>query len=1000
MTRTVHLKKTLYILVSFMLLNVYSIAQDITNSGKEFWFAFPETLDKFADGYFIHITSNTSSSGVISIPGTGFIRSFSISAGTVQKIRIPATDATIIGSDTSFHRSIHISSTQDVVVFAVSIHSARNEATLVLPDKALGKRYRVMTHDSEIKSGLQESEFIVVAGTDTVMVEITPKGNVANGANVNVPYSVTILPGHVYQAQARANDDDLTGSLIVSKNDKKFSVYAGNVWSSITCNGAVGNSDPLNEVMYPTTTWGSNYFCIPTPTVGIDSIRIVADEDSTVIFKDGNPVDTLLAGEYHGDTIRSIHNYTASKPVLFGQFLYTGAGQTSCVNNTITDPSMMILNPTEQMFLDSISFVAIDTGLLAQHFVHVLVRTSDTGRMVLDGTSMSGFTPFAQDGNYAYQTTTLKKAGYHRLETSGCGFIAYSLGIGSAISYAYATGASLVDLSTKITYSNSDPFKRDTICLNDTIQFTSVIKGNPLSFYWDFGDGDTSTARNPLHSYSKEANYKVTAMVEYSCRRDTIVDTIIVPPPPVINLGPDTILCQGDTLKISANTREFKALWNSGSTDSSLEISKSGLYHVTVSNFCGSDNDSITVVVLDSLSNIFLGPDKVFCSQAELTLTISPDSGASVKWDNGSTDSVRTVNTGGNYWVETKSQCDTKSDTILVTQKSDAGINAGGTIIHCSGDSIQLGGNPTAPPKSLYAWKTDGELNNPSISNPVTYYTLNRVYYLRVQDSSGCEFLDSAIVKRFTIGAEAQTSSCANDSAQLVVKQVDGNKPFTYSWKPEYNISNSAISNPKVAPDSSYTYTLVVSDSLGCIDSVRVQVPVVSPVKSIFDLNIQADCEGALATTNNQSLNASSFKWYLNGSVVSQDYNARITIPFNSEQQISLVAMSTSNCKDSSIALKNISAFEDYYSGEVPNVFTPNNDGINDLFDVQLGQRLEKCSSIKIYSRWGELIFESIDNQHVWDGRTFSGVECVQGVYFYVLDVNGTLYKGHVTLLR
>lgn len=983
-----------------MLLTVYSIGQDITNSGKEFWFAFPETFDKFNDGYFVHITSNTASSGTITVPGTGFTRAFSIAAGTVQKIRIPASDATIIGSDTSFHRSIHISATQDVVVFAVSLHAARNEATLVLPNVALGKRYRVMTHDSEIKTGLQESEFIVVAGTDTVEVEITPKGNVANGANNNVPYTVTILPGHVYQAQARATNDDLTGSLIVTKNDKKFAVYAGNVWSSITCNGSIGNSDPLNEVMYPTSTWGSSYFCLPTPTVGIDSIRIVADEDSTIIFKDGNPVDTIFAGEYHGDTIRSIHHYTASKPVLFGQFLYTGAGQGSCVQNTITDPSMMILNPTEQMYLDSISFVAIDTGLLAQHFIHVLVRTTDTGRMLLDGNTMSGFTPFIQDTIYAFKTETLKKAGYHRLETSGCGFIAYSIGIGSAISYAYATGASLVDLSTKITFSNSDVSKKDTICVNDTIQFTSVIKGNPLSFYWDFGDGDTSSARNPRHSYNKEDNYTITTIVEYSCRRDTIVDTVVVPPPPLINLGPDTTLCQGDTLKISANTREFRALWNSGSTDSSLEISTSGLYHVTVSNFCGADMDGITVVVLDSLSNVYLGPDTVFCSQAELTLQINPDTGATVKWDDGSTDSIRIVTKGGNYWVETKNQCSSKSDTILVTEKSNTQIDAGGTIIHCEGDSVKLGGNPTAPPKSLYAWKTEGELNNPSIANPVSSYTLNRVYYLRVQDSSGCEFLDSAIVKRFAISAEAQTSTCANDSAQLVIRRIDGKGPFTYNWSPNYNISNVSIANPKASPDSSYTYTLVVSDSQGCVDSVRVQVPVVNPVKSIFDLKIQADCEEALATTNNQSLNASSFKWYLNGSIISQDYNARIVVPFNSEQQISLVALSTNDCKDSSIAAKTISAFEDYYSGKIPNVFTPNNDGINDLFDVQLGQRLEKCSTIKIYSRWGELIFESIDNQHVWDGRTFSGVECVQGVYFYVLDVNGTVYKGHVTLLR
>ena len=74
--------------------------------------------------------------------------------------------------------------------------------------------------------------------------------------------------------------------------------------------------------------------------------------------------------------------------------------------------------------------------------------------------------------------------------------------------------------------------------------------------------------------------------------------------------------------------------------------------------------------------------------------------------------------------------------------------------------------------------------------------------------------------------------------------------------------------------------------------------------------------------------------------------------------------------------------------------------GVNDLFDVQVGERLESCTNIQIYNRWGVLVFESYGNNHSWDGTTFTGKECAMGVYIFRLNVNGTEYKGTVTLLR
>lgn len=90
----------------------------------------------------------------------------------------------------------------------------------------------------------------------------------------------------------------------------------------------------------------------------------------------------------------------------------------------------------------------------------------------------------------------------------------------------------------------------------------------------------------------------------------------------------------------------------------------------------------------------------------------------------------------------------------------------------------------------------------------------------------------------------------------------------------------------------------------------------------------------------------------------------------------------------------------------IPNVFTPNFDGLNDGFNITGGciQSINK----KIFNRWGELLFQSNQISEVWNGRTITGDKVPEGTYFYVFDiemfVDGELtfkvFKGSVSLLR
>lgn len=82
----------------------------------------------------------------------------------------------------------------------------------------------------------------------------------------------------------------------------------------------------------------------------------------------------------------------------------------------------------------------------------------------------------------------------------------------------------------------------------------------------------------------------------------------------------------------------------------------------------------------------------------------------------------------------------------------------------------------------------------------------------------------------------------------------------------------------------------------------------------------------------------------------------------------------------------------------IPNVFTPNNDGVNDIWTINL-YGYEKINCI-IYNRWGIKIFETTKSIIKWDGRITSGIECTDGIYYYTIETIEKTYKGYIQLIR
>ncbi|MEZ4756051.1 MAG: gliding motility-associated C-terminal domain-containing protein [Flavobacteriales bacterium] len=84
----------------------------------------------------------------------------------------------------------------------------------------------------------------------------------------------------------------------------------------------------------------------------------------------------------------------------------------------------------------------------------------------------------------------------------------------------------------------------------------------------------------------------------------------------------------------------------------------------------------------------------------------------------------------------------------------------------------------------------------------------------------------------------------------------------------------------------------------------------------------------------------------------------------------------------------------------IPNVLTPNSDGINDTFELPGTTQLGACAELRIFDRYGNQVFLGQGNNLTWDGRTMAGEACIPAVYFYVLTVYGQEFTGHLSLFR
>ncbi len=294
-----------------------------------------------------------------------------------------------------------------------------------------------------------------------------------------------------------------------------------------------------------------------------------------------------------------------------------------------------------------------------------------------------------------------------------------------------------------------------------------------------------------------------------------------------------------------------------------------------------------------------------------------------------------------------------------------------------------------------YTWTNSAGTHDTIHINPLVTTT----YIVTVTDSCGNTASDTSTVN-FTPYIPMQlvfnddTTICGSNSLMLHAIVANGLPPYIYHWTP--NISNQ--DTVTIAPNITSSYSVKITD--GCAysksDTVKVTVyPIFADFQTAFVTN-------QTVAFNNLSLGAVSYFWSfgdLSNDSTSTLQSPEHYYPTEGTYRVMLVATNQNGCKDT--AYKTVTILPDFYF-YTPNAFTPNKNGKNDLF-TGYGAGI-KSYRMRIFNRWGQLLFESTDINNGWDG-TYKGQDSVNDVYVCVFDLESMRGKQirrieSVTLVR
>ncbi len=505
-------------------------------------------------------------------------------------------------------------------------------------------------------------------------------------------------------------------------------------------------------------------------------------------------------------------------------------------------------------------------------------------------------------------------------------------------------------------------------------------------------------------------------------------------PEAVISASPDDILdCTIDEIILTGaaeGTLSANTVWISNGTvyvnGTILMIDNPGQYMFIVVDTVTLCRDSTTITIDEDQAYppLFTDPPSVITCTNK-TAVLSGGSffpGITFKWvrivgndtilvGNGASVTVALAGTYHLIGIDPANGC-TNGQSIVVTANlavpnAEAGI---GFSIECFGETATLDGSASSGNSALsYMWNTNNgvivsgaDSAAPTINEPGTY-TLTVT-----QESNGCSDTDPVVVnpKEPYLSLSVDQPPCLGDKGTISVDSVRGAKPpIQFSLN-----NNSGFSTQDVFSSlSPSTYTVYLKDANGCTTSASKEIIAALPFEVTLATQaivLLGDSFQIATTVTGSLLDIQNVTWTPSIYLSCDTCLNPIATPYESTRyQVSVI--NDQGCEDRESISLFVDKSVDVY---IPNIFSPNGDGLNDIFLIFANMRsIKQVNSFQIFSRWGEQVFlmenfEPNSPTFGWDG-SYKGSPLNPAVFVWYaaiefIDGRKILFEGDVTIER
>ncbi len=418
------------------------------------------------------------------------------------------------------------------------------------------------------------------------------------------------------------------------------------------------------------------------------------------------------------------------------------------------------------------------------------------------------------------------------------------------------------------------------------------------------------------------------------------------------------------------------------------------------------------------------------CNYPSAVITgTSPVSGATYVWYTPGTIPQQTLavnstsnisqTTVGTYTVEItdpNNGCKRKIPVTIYQDKQPLGLTAKATptALTCKDlqTTLQFTPNPIGEPLT-FTWTTPPPTSTNSINNPITFYTAGTYTLCTTRTSNGCQTCTTVLVGSnttppATTPVPTATIVCGYSTTTIEAGTTPSTN-ITYLWSGPKDATLSTLTGYSTNVNMPGTYYVTITNTVtGCISLNTVSV-VNGTINAAFTPNPDYGFAPLTVNFNNSSDVGTSATWvYGNGST--QTFTNSLTAPAPNGSTtygapgiytVTLIAQK-GTCVSTYSAIVRVDQPSDL---EIPNVFTPNDDGVNDYFILHTTNLTEiECT---IFDRWGAKMYEvKTDKGNIqWDGKTMGGKDAPTGTYYYIIKAKGLdekeyKEKGFITLLR